>query len=232
MLTSSVQCLRVVTAFRQLSQILAQVASVHGKARRHNATGSLARADAGVRRRHSALDPGLRRRTPLPEAEAVPPAQQLPLSCFASDGTPPGTFWKGATVPPRTRRPFRIQSAGTSSVVRTHAAELPSERVRRPHQCHYFWRVSDIFGKYHPTYVAQLLGNLSLLHRPTSGDAFAHAASATHRQGRVVLCRRWVFTVAPPLAIRTLVLGLKIVCLHSGIWLIHNDNNLIHVSCH
>ena len=100
-----------------------------GKARRHNATGSLARADAGVRRRHSALDPGLRRRTPLPEAEAVPPAQQLPLSCFASDGTPPGTFWKRATVPPRTRRPFRIQSAGTSSVVRTHAAELPSERT-------------------------------------------------------------------------------------------------------
>ena len=89
-----------------------------------------------------------------------------------------------------------------------------------------------MFGKYHPTYVAQLLGNLSLLHRSTSGDAFAHAASATHRQGRVVFCRRWVFTVAPPLAIRTLVVGLKIVCLHSGIWLIHNDNNMIHVSCH
>ena len=67
---------------------------------------------------------------------------------------------------------------------------------------------------------------------PVSGDAFAHAASATHRQGRVVFCRRWVFTVAPALATRTLVLGLKIVCLHSGIWLIHNDNNLIHVSCH
>ncbi len=35
-----------------------------------------------------------------------------------------------------------------------------------------------MFGKYHPTYVAQLLANLSLLHRSTSGDAFAHAASA------------------------------------------------------
>ena len=67
--------------------------------------------------------------------------------------------------------------------------------------------MSDIFGiQYHYTYVAQLLGSLSLFQISSFGDACARTASATQRLGKVVFCRRWLFPVAPALPTRTFAL--------------------------